>query len=740
MSEFNDLESSDRGARERAARSLGQQRTKASLRALLETVEKDNDKDVRKTAIESIQKLNDPEALSVLKGVQDKDKDRGVRNKAKEAVKSIEASGASIPESDGFSESDAQRARDDYRALEEHEKTQAGLHVKLEESLKYRIDQENNLVNEDNAPIESFKGTGKIIVANAGSKDRIWAIDATLTGVDGVHFEADEEQGTAVFGNSFALKELDPQGQKYVPFDFETRAPKLKLVEDFWDLEKTDSPPTFSRGTDAGMRFTIELTNEFDWPVNEVVLKKYIPDSSTDIGSFQTDQGTLGEDSDEEGRFILWKIEEILSMEKATASCEFRVTMDEESNEPYSVGDTVVTYKCLENTLSNLGLETITGSSSVFQFISRDEQEENPGDFDCKFELENTSEFEMDLKEIRIFEGPLDEGNVRLEWLGTDFAEEERSIDSGETFTLDPWTITVEDDGVIPQFGRELDLSVKYLFDAEIISECVLPGYNLPFMDIEVSKSYSVTTIPSFRRTEVITENIVKSIGSTEVQYIQLQDTIPDGFEPPEFNSVEILKGDTQMREGDFTFEISENNIILTMEHLEDTLMETLKQEEELLVKYPIFATSPKPDEEFTGNLTVLANIYPPVKPVSAETETDPITVIHARRKLKIGKMVSSTANEGSNEYEIIIRGVNEGTAVIQNVEVSDFLPKGFELVSETEEDPPVGFEEHSSVKGGKAMKWIYEEVQPEQKVEIRFKIRAPGEHDPKDVYRMLLG
>jgi uncharacterized repeat protein (TIGR01451 family) len=729
VSEFEDLESSDRGTRERAARSLGQQRTKAALRALLEVAEKDIEKDVRKVAIESIEKLNDPEALSVLERIQDEDRDRGTRNKAKDAINTIRTSGTPIPPSEGFSESDAERAREDYRALEEHEKKQAGLNVKLEEVLKYRIDQENNMVDEDNSPIDLLQGSGKVIVANAGNRDRIWAIDATLSNVDGVKFLVDEEQGTAVFGNSFALKELNPQDSKYVSFDFEVVAPKLNLKEDFWDLEN-----------EAGMRFTIELTNEFEWPINDVILKKYIPDASTEIGSFTADLGHIQEDSDENGRFISWKIDEIQSMENASASCELTVTMDEESNEPYRVGDTIVTYRCLENSLSNLGLETITGSSSVFQFISREEQEENPGDFDCKFELENTSEFELDLAEIRIYEGPLDEGNLRLEWLGRDFAEEERSIDPGETFSLDPWTITVEEDGIIPQFGRELDLSVKYLYDAEIIAECVLPGYNLPFMDIEISKAYSISTVPSFRRTEILTENIVKSIGSTEVQYLQLQDTIPDGFEPPEVSNIEILKGETELRDSDFNFEVTENNIVITMDHLEDTIMDTLKQDEELNVKYPIFAISPKPDEEFMANLTVLANIYPPVKPVSAETEAGPITVVHERRSLKLGKMVSSTASEDSNEYEIVIRGVNEGSAVIRNVEVSDFLPQGFELVSDTEEDPPVGFEELSSVKGGRAMKWIYEEVQPDQKVEIRFKIRAPGEHDPKDVHRMLLG
>jgi uncharacterized repeat protein (TIGR01451 family) len=102
--------------------------------------------------------------------------------------------------------------------------------------------------------------------------------------------------------------------------------------------------------------------------------------------------------------------------------------------------------------------------------------------------------------------------------------------------------------------------------------------------------------------------------------------------------------------------------------------------------------------------------------------------------------MVSSTSSEETNEYEVVLRGVNDGTAVIQNVEITDFLPNGFELVGETHEDPEVGFEEHSSVNNGQAMKWIFEEVQPEQKVEIRFKIRAPGEHDPAEVYRMLVG
>lgn len=734
MSEIENLESSDKNTREEAAKALGNTRTKASLRALLKIAESDKEKDVRKAAIDSLEKLNDPEAIATLEKVAKDDKDRGVRNRAKDVANSIQNTGAPLPETD-FSEEDAARARDDSRALEEHEVKQAGLHVKLRETLTYRIDRDNNLIGENDEPIESLQGKGEVGVTNTGRNDRIWAIDAFLEGVDEVTFDRSEDQEIIVFGNSFGIKELDPQETKGVKFDFQVEAPRLRIKEEFWDLEKPESPPTFSRGTEASMRFTIELGNNFEWPLKNVVLKKHILDPNTNVDNFQTENGEMRMNGDS----LQWKIEEISANSTMQASCEIRVDLPEDTTEPYKIGDTVVTYHSIEESLSSINLETITGSSSVFQFISRDEQEENPGDFDCKFDLENTSEFEMDLKEVRIYEGPLDEGNVRLEWLGSDFPEEERSIDPGETFSLDPWTITVEEDGIIPQFGRELDLSVKYLYDAEIIAECTLPGYALPFMDIEVSKAFSLETIPSYRRTEIMTENIIRSSGSTDVEYLQLQDQIPNGFEAPTKENIMITKGDKEISEDDFTLEVTEDNVIVTIERLEFSTLGTLKQDEELHVSYPFFATA-QPGDEFMGTVTVLANIFPPVKPVSTEAEAGPITVVHERRKLKIGKMVRSTSSQALNEYEIVIRGVNEGTAIIQNVEVSDFLPQGFELVSDTEEDPPVGFEEHSSVKSGRAMKWLYKEVQPGQTVEIRFKIRAPGEHDPKDVYRMLLG
>ena len=703
---------------------------------MIDFARRDQEKDVRKAAIDSILVLNDPEAVSALQRIQSDDRDRGVRNKAKDAAKKIQQSGRPLDES-SYSDEDEDRASEDYRALDESEAGQSGLKVKITEKLQYRIDKDNNLVDEEGEVMNSLTASGKVEIINNGRKDKIWAIDAILEGVDEVSFEVEEEQGTAVFGNSFSLKELGPQDSKYVPFNFTIEQPKLKVKENFWDAEDQDSetPPMFSRGEETEMRYVVSLTNEFDWALSDVKVKKYFPDQSTALENFETEQGKISSDSDSDGRFVSWEIEEIEANTTVEANCLVKVTLDEDNDDPYMVGDTVVTYSAKEKSLSGLGLETVTGSSSVFQFISREEQEESPGDFDCEFELENTSEFEMDLKEIRIFEGPLDEGNVRLEWLGKDFPEEERSIDPGESFKLDPWVITVEDEGEIPTFGRELDLSVKYLFDSDVIAECVLPGYALSFFSIEVTKSYEPLVIPSYRRTEVISEQVIKSVGNTDVMYLQLKETVPLGFELPTQDQVEILKGDQQFE--DFGFEESDGTLVITLEHLEESEIGALSENDELTVKYPLYATG-VPDEEYTGNIIASANIYPEVKPITKEAEAGPITVVHERRKLKIGKSVSGSGD--MNEYDIILRGTNDGTAVIPSVEITDFLPQGFELVGETIEEPQVGFEELSSVNNGQAMKWIFENVEPNQKVEIRFKIKAPAEHDPKEVYKMLVG
>ena len=96
----------------------------------------------------------------------------------------------------------------------------------------------------------------------------------------------------------------------------------------------------------------------------------------------------------------------------------------------------------------------------------------------------------------------------------------------------------------------------------------------------------------------------------------------------------------------------------------------------------------------------------------------------------------------------MIIRGVNDGTAIITNVEITSILPHEFKLLgfsrlpvgSKLRYHNPDGYffnypDERRRTVG---LKWIFDEINPKQEVEIRFKIRASREYDPLEVYKML--
>jgi len=98
MSEkISQLENSDKKVRQSAAEALGSERTKASLRALLDAAKNDNEKNVRKAAIEAIRKLNDPEAVPVLENIQNDGANYFYKGQfAKKAVSVIQKYGGTI--------------------------------------------------------------------------------------------------------------------------------------------------------------------------------------------------------------------------------------------------------------------------------------------------------------------------------------------------------------------------------------------------------------------------------------------------------------------------------------------------------------------------------------------------------------------------------------------------------------------------------------------------------------------
>lgn len=144
-------------------------------------------------------------------------------------------------------------------------------------------------------------------------------------------------------------------------------------------------------------------------------------------------------------------------------------------------------------------------------------------------------------------------------------------------------------------------------------------------MRIQVTRTFVPQFVPASIRTEIMSTLVIKSIGSTELMYLQIHDELPTSFKAPTRDQVEILKGNVHLKA--FEFKITDGEIWITLNHLENSPLGSLKHNEEIIVKYPIYAFV-KSVETFMIKINVAGNIYPKVCNITALAQTGPITVI----------------------------------------------------------------------------------------------------------------
>lgn len=189
----------------------------------------------------------------------------------------------------------------------------------------------------------------------------------------------------------------------------------------------------------------------------------------------------------------------------------------------------------------------------------------------------------------------------------------------------------------------------------------------------------------------------------------------------------------------------NEHSIKVVVEDLDQTDLGVLETGQWIELIFPIYAISPKPGKEYYGLVEVKANQKPPTArwaSVSLTREEVPIiTVVHSRRRIRIGKSVSARATaKHLKRYEVKIMGTNKGTAVASNVQIMDKIPAGFELVGATKEFPSVQAETVEESKEGTVLKWVFEEIDPDGEFSITYEIEGSGDADPRDIQAMLTG
>jgi hypothetical protein len=147
-------------------------------------------------------------------------------------------------------------------------------------------------------------------------------------------------------------------------------------------------------------------------------------------------------------------------------------------------------------------------------------------------------------------------------------------------------------------------------------------------------------------------------------------------------------------------------------------------------LRYPIHAIQPKEELDFETQAIFNANTYPvgeELEYIPDPEDTPVISVVHIRRKYRLGKEIVPLGKEG--KYQIILFLENLGTKkenTLKNFTIVDKVPDSFEY-DEFSMEPEITDE-----FGEDTLKWEIEVLEPREDIEITYEITGEGEYEAK--------
>ncbi len=226
---------------------------------------------------------------------------------------------------------------------------------------------------------------------------------------------------------------------------------------------------------------------------------------------------------------------------------------------------------------------------------------------------------------------------------------------------------------------------------------------------------------------------------------------ISDEGEVESYEAPEETEGST--KEGDFSTSQQEVNLAsrtftVKFEHMEENdlfkvgegedAVAGLKENDIIEVRYPVTLLRPAKDSPpQKAPCKVEAWIYDAEdQKIVAGTEDEivGIEIVHERIDVEISKMNQGIVVDGKNAYRITIEGVNEGSATV-TFTLKDIIPKGFSIVGETVEEPPVTSEKGTETDIGEERVWTFENIEPNATVKVVYTIAGEegAVYNPRD-------
>ncbi|MFL2981779.1 MAG: hypothetical protein ACJZ4V_02530, partial [Candidatus Poseidoniaceae archaeon] len=557
---------------------------------------------------------------------------------------------------------------------------------------------------------------GLLKVRNPSETDRIYDIDVMLNNTE----------NTDLAGDHVAVEELE--SRKEFSTKYKVKNSRMLILR-----ERLDTNPdrdqerslSVSKGGDGGpLMMELEVENVSGVSLSDVVVTRVIPS--------QLNISATGGSTIEEGS-LTWDVGHLAAGESSTL--RLSGTIHVEGIKPIDAGAAKVTYKA-DATLSTLTFRELDAFCRGFAYINSVESE-RPDNWECKTIFENKSSFTVDLVKLQVSM----KGSEDLLFDITDVSEDVLPEGTWESDTK-----TVESNGK-PDFTWDLGYTVLPRASHSTEGTIELESSVLEVLDANISKSYSRTVLPSYRRHDLTTSIVIKNEGSSPINLIRLTDDVPGLFDAPAAEDISVKIGNSNMSDEQFKAEISSGISIEKEMKSPDgdghTLSMTIGTKEpiglapgkSLTITYPLVSPDPSPGNEAVAGparCEFSAERFGPVCTRDVD-EVPVVRVRHHRRNFSAGKSVMPMGGKG--RYEVLIIFENNGDTALQDVCINDVLPSNFDLKDwivrgEGKKERDDVTLDSSESENGTENVWSIPVVEKGERLEVSFEIKGDGEVD----------
>ena len=587
----------------------------------------------------------------------------------------------------------------------------------LRNKFDVRIDETLEIKSKHDGEISESTISGLLRVMNNGNKNRIWDIDIELK----------ESEKTNLENTNFHILDLDPQEDWTQDYTIKVK----KVAQPLEIQEEIDATPeveevsqTLVLGKEHEPLFKITLTNSSETPVSNIELRKDIPKVYDKVSNINESVGKAKKDGDQ----LVWEIDELDAGTTATLSFNTKITPD--GSEPVSSGQIETKYTVLGQTFSGMDVDYVDGYTDNIYYVDRDERDEEPDVWDCKFIFKNRSEFPIKLLDVDLRAGDYNTEEQVVD-LGPQL-DPDVILNPGEEWESQPWDIESED---LPKFGKNVQFTIIGDVVNQLSASILIEPIEMPVFSLEGKKEFSETEIASYRETEITATTTINSTGSAPVDKFHIEDKVPTHFVVEDTDKVTITVNGKELDHAkmSFSFDPSQDDErTKTMNiDVEDILEQIgpLEGDSTIILTYPLKAVNPVVGDEIEAGILFQAITEDgSVIELLIESPIEILNIVQIRRRVTDGRVIQQGSVKG--QYNIIIIHKNRGDAAEVDKVFEEIIPENFTLVSANPDPEQVGDK----------LTWTFENIEPDQEIEIEFTIEGSGDYKARDAQKSFKG